>query len=97
MNRMKFFVYKSLINNKKYQIEFYSPSEGHIDISEQIIDLLGVSKESFYRKAREYNAVVEENIYINRTVVLWDNKKDARRFVDEWILGTIKPLIMLSK
>ena len=97
MDKMKFFIYRSLINSKKYQIELFLPSEGHVDISEHIIDLLGVARESFYRKAKEYNASVEENIYVNRTVVLWDKKKDARRFVDEWILGVVKPLIMLSR
>ena len=108
IHKINFSVFKCLWNKTKYIItcevyiykyQWHSCNyELHInslDIYEQICLLLKVSEDEYLRRAKEFNAEVQYNKYIQKNECLFITKKDARRFIKEY-LQTMLMLVYIS-
>lgn len=102
----RFSVYRSLINRKKFQIEmtisieylnrcsfdkFYTQN---YDMHDDIAKLLHVDVDTYIENARKYNAEVEYNKYLYREIMLWPTKKDAKKFIKEYIEARLIPMMI---
>ena len=95
---------KSIINRNKYVLEieyvykssYSNPTHFYrTQDLDSVCKLLHIDIELFIEKALLYNAEVVNDPYINKTCCYFANKKDVKRFINQYIKAVIIPALTL--
>ena len=108
MKRFSFSAVKSVINQKKYQIEMIEtsyrqyPPQGwykeYYSTDEDICKKLNANVTDYRNDAvNNYSASITLEKYLLRPLILFDTKKDAKKFIKEYIQARLVVFYILRQ
>ena len=92
----KFSVYKSLIDSSKYVIEI-NINGTILLLPDEIAEYFDIDVSAYYENVLKYGGIVEYNKFVDKTLVFFLSKKDAKRFIKEYFEERLIPIFIMSK
>ena len=108
VDKYEFGVYRSIVNRNKWQIEMkmykikervYHPYERYstqyVDIDEEICKYLNLTLSTYIEQANKYGGKSELNPWIEKNIVLFNDKQSAKKFITKYLESSVLPLLSL--